>query len=146
MFLKVWQFCDYVYRTSITLEHIFRIDIITYEHVIGVINWNETYSYVNVAPECTSLKQWLHWVFLMLLFPGPWKHKLWYIPLGLVIIEWVNVIRVVGITLCMIPFPGHFDFFHDYVFKTMFYLFIFIMCRESVGILKQFAAKNYGEE
>jgi hypothetical protein len=27
----------------------------------------------------------------------------------------------------MIPFPSHFDFFHDYFFKTLFYLFIFLM-------------------
>ena len=109
------------------LEHVFKVDIITHKHVIGVMNCNDTYSYIAVAPECTSLKQWLHWLFLMLLFPGPWKHKLWYIPLGLVVIEWINVVRVVGITLCMIPFPTRFDFFHDYLFKTLFYFFIFIM-------------------
>ena len=109
------------------LEHIFRVDIITHNHIIGVMNSNDTYSYISVAPECTSLKQWLHWLFLMLIFPGPWKHKAWYIPLGLVIIEFINVVRVVGITLCMIPFPNHFDFFHDYFFKTLFYFFIFIM-------------------
>ena len=109
------------------LEHIFRVDIITHEHIIGVMNNNDTYSFISVAPECTSLKQWLHWLFLMLIFPGPWKHKAWYIPLGLVIIEFINVVRVVGITLCMIPFPNHFDFFHDYFFKTLFYFFIFIM-------------------
>ena len=101
------------------LEHIFNVNIITHEHVIGVMNCNDTYSFINVAPECTSLKQWLHWLFLMLIFPGPWKHKLWYIPLGLVIIEWINVVRVVGITLCMIPFPSHFDFFHDYFLSIL---------------------------
>lgn len=110
-----------------TLEHIFGVDIVTHNHAIGVMNSNDTYSFINVAPECTSLKQWLHWLFLMLLFPGPWKHKLWYIPAGLVVIEWINVVRVVGITLCMIPFPEHFDFFHDYFFKTLFYFFIFVM-------------------
>ena len=109
------------------LEHIFNVDIVTHNHAIGVINKNDTYSFISVAPECTSLKQWLHWLFLMLIFPGPWKHKLWYIPLGLVIIEFINVVRVVGITLCMIPFPNHFDFFHDYFFKVLFYFFIFIM-------------------
>ena len=82
------------------LEHIFRVDFVTRNHVIGVLNCNDTYSLINVAPECTSLKQWLHWLFLMLIFPGPWKHKAWYIPLGLVIIEFINVVRVVGITLC----------------------------------------------
>lgn len=109
------------------LEHIFNINITTHNHIIGVINSNDAYSFINVAPECTSLKQWMHWLFLMLIFPGPWKHKAWYIPLGLVIIEFINVIRVVGITLFMIPFPDKFDFFHDYFFKTLFYFFIFIM-------------------
>lgn len=109
------------------LENIFRVDFITHDHIIGVLNTNDTYSLINVAPECTSLKQWLHWLFLMILFPGPWKHKLWYIPCGLVIIEFINVVRVTGITLCMIPFPDHFVFFHDYFFKTLFYIFIFIM-------------------
>lgn len=117
-----------LYNQSIwVLEHIFRVDFITQKHIIGVINCNDVYSFINVAPECTSLKQWLHWVFLMLLFPGPWKHKLWYIPLGLVIIEWINVVRIVGIALFMIPFPAHFSFFHDYFFKILFYLCIFIM-------------------
>ena len=109
------------------LEHVFGVDIVTHNHTIGVINNKDVYSFINVAPECTSLKQWLHWVFLMLLFPGPWKHKLWYIPIGIVVIEWINVVRVVGITLCMIPFPEHFNFFHDYFFKTLFYFFIFLM-------------------
>ena len=49
------------------LEHVFHVDLITHEHAIGVINTNDTYSFINVAPECTSLKQWLHWLFLMLL-------------------------------------------------------------------------------
>ena len=88
---------------------------------------NGQWVYVMVSPGCTSLKQWMHWLFLMLLFPGPWKHKLWYIPLGLIIIEWVNVIRVVGLTLALKPFPTQFHFFHDYIFKTFFYLMIFIM-------------------
>ena len=83
--------------------------------------------YVAVSPGCTSLKQWMHWLFLMLIFPGPWKHKLWYIPLGLVIIEWVNVIRIVGLTLFMIPYPDKFHFFHDYIFKTFVYFMIFLM-------------------
>lgn len=125
--LFIWASTLLFNQSCWVLEHIFGVDIVTHQHIIGVVNCNDTYSFVSVAPECTSLKQWLHWLFLMLLFPGPWKHKLWYIPLGLVIIEWINVVRVVGITLCMIPFPDHFNFFHDYIFKTLFYFFIFIM-------------------
>ena len=109
------------------LEHIFNIDIVTKGHGIGVLNHEGSFSYVIVAPECTSLKQWLHWIFLMLLFPGPWKHKLWYIPAGIVVIEWINVIRIVGLTLVMIPWTHSFDLDHNYIFKTFFYFMIFIM-------------------
>lgn len=109
------------------LENVLGIDIITIDRSIGIMNNEGRYSFVTVAPECTSLKQWLHWLFLMLLFPGPWKHKLWYIPLGLVIIEWVNVVRITGILLLMRPFPNSFSFSHDYLFKTLFYFVIFLM-------------------
>lgn len=104
------------------LENVFGLDIITIDRTIGTMNNEGRYSFITVAPECTSLKQWLHWLFLMLIFPGPWKHKLWYIPLGLVIIEWINVVRVTGILLLMIPFPNSFSFSHDYLFKTFFIL------------------------
>lgn len=100
--------------------------------------------YIMVSPGCTSLKQWMHWIFLMLLFPGPWKHKLWYIPLGLIIIEWVNVIRIVGLALLLKPWPLQFDFLHDYIFKTFFYFMIFLMwvIWVEVFVLKKKAGKN----
>jgi len=111
------------------LEHIFQInywvDFDTQD--IHLQANNGQWIYVGVYPGCTSLKQWMHWLFLMLLFPGPWKHKLWYIPLGLIIIEWVNVIRVVGLVLTLKPWPTQFHFFHDYIFKTFFYFMIFLM-------------------
>ena len=88
---------------------------------------NSHTAYVTVSPGCTSLKQWMHWLFIMFLFPGPWKHKSWYIPLGLVIIQFINVFRVVGLSLLMIPWPKHFHLFHDYFFKLFFYLMIFLM-------------------
>lgn len=111
------------------LYHIFNINfyITLTDQAIHVQSTNDAWTYLLVSPDCTSLKQWMHWLFLMILFPGPWKHKLWYIPLGLVIIEWVNVVRVVGLTYTLIPWPNHFHFFHDYIFKTFFYFIIFLM-------------------
>jgi exosortase/archaeosortase family protein len=106
------------------LKDVLQIDIIIEGQTIFV---NNLQAYVDVSPGCTSLKQWMHWLFIMLLFPGPWKHKLWYIPLGLVFIQFINVFRVVGLALLIIPWPQHFHFFHDYIFKTIFYFGIFMM-------------------
>ena len=114
-------------QSNWVLEHIFGLDFVTKDQSIAFLNVNGTYSAVTVAPECTSLKQWLHWLFLMLLFPGPWKHKAWYIPLGLVIVEFTNVVRVVGLALFLKHFPNSFELAHDVIFKIMFYVVIFLM-------------------
>ncbi len=132
---------ELVYRQSCwLLDHVLRVDITinSNNRMIAAINANGGWARVIIAPECASLKQWMHWLFLMLLFPGPWKHKLWYIPAGLVIIEWTNVIRICGIMLMQIYWPNiHIHLFgndintfhlgHDYIFKFFFYLVIFLM-------------------
>lgn len=125
--LFVWASAILFDQSTWVLEHIFNIDILTKDQTIIFLNHENWCSHVTVAPECTSLKQWLHWLFLMLIFPGPWKHKAWYIPLGLVIVEFINVVRVVGISLFLIRFPDDFELAHEYIFKTMFYFFIFLM-------------------
>ena len=111
------------------LDHVFNIDLTTIsaDRLIATPNSEGGWARVIVAPECASLKQWMHWIFLMVLFPGPWKHKLWYIPAGLVIIEWTNVVRICGILMMQIPWPNSFHIAHDYIFKLFFYLVIFLM-------------------
>lgn len=127
--LMLWS-VNLVYSQSCwVLDHIFCIDITTFapQRIISAIDKDGGWAVVTIAPECASLKQWLHWLFLMLLFPGPWKHKLWYIPAGLVIIEWTNVVRICGILMMQIPWPNSFHIAHDYIFKVFFYLVIFLM-------------------
>ncbi len=111
------------------LVNIFNVDFTT-DALIQTFYFkanNGQLCFVEVSPGCTSLKQWMHWLFLMIIFPGPWKHKLWYIPLGLFIIEWVNVVRITGLVLTSHAWPNQFHFFHDYIFKIFFYLMIFLM-------------------
>lgn len=99
----------------------------THDQTVFVTGHSGKVGYVAIEPGCTSLKQWMHWLFLMILFPGPWRHKWWYIPSGLLIIHGINVVRMTGLALTLAPWPEHFHFFHDYVFKGMFYFVIFCM-------------------
>lgn len=127
--LMLWS-VNLVYRQSCcVLDEVLHVDIVTIgsRRLIATLNNEGGWACVTIATECASLKQWMHWLFLMLLFPGPWKHKLWYIPAGLVIIEWTNVVRICGILLLQIPFPNSFHIAHDYIFKIFFYLVIFLM-------------------
>ena len=127
--LMVWSVNLLYGQCCWVLEHVFRIDITTInaQRLIAAVNKEGGWARVIVAPECASLKQWLHWIFLMAIFPGPWKHKLWYIPAGLVVIEWTNVVRVCGILLMQIPWTNSFHIAHDYIFKVFFYFIIFLM-------------------
>ena len=127
--LMVWS-VDLVYRQSCwVLDKVLHIDITTVssQRLIAAVNKEGGWARIFIAPECASMKQWMHWIFLMVLFPGPWKHKLWYIPAGLVVIEWTNVVRICGILLMLIPWPNSFHLAHDYIFKIFFYFVIFLM-------------------
>ena len=127
-----WWSVDRVYKESCWVLHsVLGIDITTVssERLIAALSKEGTFVNVVIAPLCASLKQWCHWLFLMLIFPGPWKHKAWYIPAGLVVIEWTNVVRICGILLMQMQWPGPntFHIAHDYIFKVFFYLVIFLM-------------------
>lgn len=127
--LMVWS-VDMVFgQCCHVLDRFLHVDITTVsaKRLIATLNSEGGWARVVVAPECASLKQWLHWIFLMVLFPGPWKHKLWYIPAGLVVIEWTNVVRICGVLLMQVPWPNSFRFAHDYLFKFFFYFVIFLM-------------------
>lgn len=142
--LSLWA-VNLVYSQSCwVLENIFNLDLTTMSDIrlIATPNSDGGWARAIIAPECASLKQWLHWLFLMLLFPGPWKHKAWFIPAGLVIIEWTNVIRICGIVLMQIPWPNSFRLAHDYIFKVFFYLVIFLMWMIWVECFKNKSVKT----
>jgi exosortase/archaeosortase family protein len=127
--LMVWSVNMVFSQSCQVLDRVLHVDILTIsaDRLIATINNEGGWARVVIAPECASLKQWLHWIFLMVLFPGPRKHKLWYIPAGLVIIEWTNVVRICGVLLMQVPFPNSFHIAHDIIFKVFFYLVIFLM-------------------
>lgn len=127
--LQDWSSAVLYRQADWCLSNIFGMDYYLDEVNQGFIGHDKAGGVVAmaVAPVCSSLKQWCHWLFLMLIFPGPWKHKAWYIPAGLVVIELTNVVRVCGIYLSMVYFPGSFEVAHNYVFKFFFYFVIFLM-------------------
>ena len=109
------------------LNHVFSFDFTTHEQTIWISTKLGDLGYVEVSPGCTSLKQWIHWIIIMTFFPGPLFHKVWYIPLGILVIHTINILRIVGLSLVVYFLPHKFEFFHDYIFKTLFYATIFAM-------------------
>ena len=76
---------------------------------------------------CNGLKQMYIFFCIIAFYYGSWKHKLWYIPAGLVVVHLFNIFRLAVIAIVVKDNPQYFDFLHTYLFKYMFYGLIFLM-------------------
>ncbi len=83
--------------------------------------------YVSVNSSCSGLKQFYQWFFLMTLFPGPWKQKAWFIPMGLVVIHLVNVFRIIAMVFVTVYLAEYWDFIHDWILRPFFYVVMFML-------------------
>ncbi|MBK6946142.1 MAG: archaeosortase/exosortase family protein [Flavobacteriales bacterium] len=68
-------------------------------------------------------------VFLIFLvaYPGPWKHKLWYGTVGLMIIHLINVLRIIALSIIVTINYELLNFNHDYTFYVVVYGCVFIL-------------------
>jgi exosortase/archaeosortase family protein len=87
----------------------------------------EQAGYIAINEGCAGLKQFLQVVLLFAIYPGPWKHKLWYIPLGILLMHATNLFRIVGLSWVLHHWPDYWKFSHDYIFRPLFYVVIFTL-------------------
>jgi len=113
-----------VYRESVWIIS-GMIDIVRVDETMYMYFPNKAIMYVNNG--CSGLKQMIQFSLLMLVFPGPWKKKLWFIPLGVFIMHLTNIFRMVGLAVVMNNWPQHWDFTHDNIFRFLFYVVIFML-------------------
>jgi exosortase/archaeosortase family protein len=84
-------------------------------------------SWISINRSCAGDKQILQFMLLLLIYPGPWKHKLWYIPMGMVIIHFTNVLRIVLLSLVSVNWPEYWHLAHNTVLRGMFYVVILVL-------------------
>jgi len=82
---------------------------------------------VQIIWACTGIKQAYIFFCIIAFNRGPWLKKLWYIPLGLLVVYVFNIIRISFIVGVVGEHPDWFHFLHMYAFKYVFYLIIFLM-------------------
>jgi exosortase/archaeosortase family protein len=110
-------------QSTWVITHILRIPIT--EHNTAFYCQNGSGLILNDS--CSGIKQIMQFALLMLIFPGPWKHKAWFIPLGMIIVHFTNVLRIVLLTVVAEHWPAHIKYAHDNWLRIMFYVVIFIM-------------------
>ena len=82
---------------------------------------------VRIVWSCTPIKQGFIWLVIMLFAHGSWKKKLWFIPLGWAFIQLFNIMRIIVISLLCEHHSEMFSFWHEYIFKYIFYGMIFLL-------------------
>ncbi len=82
---------------------------------------------IRIVWGCTAIKQSFIWLIIMLFARGPWKHKVWFIPLGWLVAYLFNILRIFLIALAMEHHPEWFELLHTYIFKYLFYGILFLL-------------------
>ena len=99
-------------------------------------------SSIKVTITCSGLKQMYQIFFLLLLFPGRFVTKSWFIPAGMVFLFWLNILRIVLLSFVIIIYPAIWDFSHDWILRPFFYVVIFVIW---LIWLKYFSGRNATE-
>ncbi|MBN1463683.1 MAG: archaeosortase/exosortase family protein [Paludibacteraceae bacterium] len=82
--------------------------------------------HVIVVWGCTAIKQSFIFLCIMTFTQGPWKPKLWFVPLGLLLVYLFNLLRIFIISLIVQSHPEYFYLFHEILLKYLFYGLIFL--------------------
>jgi exosortase/archaeosortase family protein len=78
-----------------------------------------------VGDNCNGFKLFSIFSIFIIAYPSNWKSKMWYIPLGILVVHFANVIRIVALVLINNSNPIYLDFNHDYTFTIFVYSIIF---------------------
>lgn len=84
---------------------------------------------VLVGDPCNGLELMALFMGFIIAFPGSWKFKSIFLPLGSIFIFFINVIREVILALNYKYFQETFDFNHKYTYVFIVYSFIFLIWR-----------------
>lgn len=82
-----------------------------------------------IGDPCNGIVLFALFSGFVLAYPGPWKTKAWFIPLGLITIHILNVLRIAALALIVYHFPNPnvLDFNHTYTFTILVYGYVFLL-------------------
>jgi exosortase/archaeosortase family protein len=82
---------------------------------------------VHIRNFCLGIDMMAMFTALVISFPGKWKNRFWFIPLGLMGIHAINILRVTILCVTTIYFDHHQFIDHHNIFNGLATLFIFLM-------------------
>lgn len=120
------EFARFLLWASEGFVELFGFEAITFGKTIEIVE-NFTNKGIYLDRGCMGRNVMLSFAAVIFIFPGHWKNKLWYIPMGLAVITFVNIIRISAMAYIGLRYPQHLDFNHYVVFRAVAWGAIFLM-------------------
>lgn len=115
-------------RLTEGMLHLFGFETTVYPeqeflHRVGIAGFQGVF----IGEPCNGFALFILFLAFIVAFPGPVKHKLWFIPAGIIAIHLINALRVTALVLIMRKYPDWLSFNHDYTFTIVVYSFVFFL-------------------
>ncbi len=136
------KFASFLLNMSSFFIGLLGYEVTTYGKTIKIIDDLYTPG-VYLDRGCMGRNVILAYAGLIAVFPGKIVHKLWYIPLGLVIITFINILRIAGLAVIYHRWPEYGDVNHYVIFKYTAWLIILILWMIWVNKFSKLSLKNY---
>jgi exosortase/archaeosortase family protein len=116
------------------------LDLLGYDAVI--VNLREIDMYdlefnIHIRNFCLGVDMMFALTALIVSFPGKWINRLWFIPLGLIGIQIINIARVVALCIGWARWGTDGPIDHHDVYNVVAVVFIFLLFRAWVNLYKK---------
>jgi exosortase family protein XrtF len=95
--------------------------------VVGDTVWATRTAGAWVTTGCNGLTTLALFTGFVLAYPGTWRRRGLFLPLGVAFVFAVNVLRVAGIVVILARAPGHFEWVHALGAPHVFYATVFVL-------------------
>ncbi|MCI1190008.1 exosortase/archaeosortase family protein [Hymenobacter sp. DH14] len=116
--------CQNIADSATAVLHVLGFPATIDAHIPALVLMAGTQSVIVGAP-CNGLVLYALFAGFVLAFPGPWRHKAWFIPAGVLLIWLLNVLRVSALAINHHYSHQTVDFNHHYTFTFVVYSCIF---------------------
>ena len=120
------NFAIFLLDISASFLHLLGYEVVTYGKTVKIVD-NLITSGVYLDRGCMGRNVLLAFSAFIIIFPGKVKNKLWYIPLGIIILNFVNILRIVGLAITYHCCKEYGDINHHFVFKIIAWAVIFLL-------------------
>jgi len=89
----------------------------TAPHIVS-LNHNRV---ISIDTPCNGIPMMFLYAAFILVYPGSWRRKTWFVLGGLVFLHLLNLSRIIGLSYLSYYAPGLFEFNHKFLFQIVVY-------------------------